>query len=85
MHYLLSEIDNQIHNLYIKRDDISFDIFYKVSMLYYKILQKTLKELENIYYLNILKPRLNEINNLSYILCIIIMTKKWISPFSSLK
>lgn len=76
MYYILSEIDNQINNLYIKQNDISFDTFYKVSELYYKTLQKTLKNLEDIYYKNILKPRFDELNNLSYLLCIIMLLYK---------
>ena len=47
MYYILSEIDNQVNNLYIKKEDVSFDTFYKVSVLYYKTLEKTLKRLEN--------------------------------------
>lgn len=75
MYYMISEIDSLINNLYISQDDISFDTFYKVSMLYYKTLQKTVKSLEDIYYKNILKPRFDELNNLSCLLCIILMTK----------
>ena len=66
MHYLLTNIDKNINNLYSKRHDITFNTFNKVSILFYNILTKTIKDLEDIYYFWILKPELEKqikINN----------------------
>uniref|UniRef100_A0A6C0KUQ1 Uncharacterized protein n=1 Tax=viral metagenome TaxID=1070528 RepID=A0A6C0KUQ1_9ZZZZ len=61
MYYILSNINQIIDNLYNKKDSISFNTFNKLSLLFYKVLTKTVAELNNIYFINILKPELEEI------------------------
>jgi len=63
MDYFLKSIHQILCNLYDKRDEIPFHIFNKISALFYKILKKTLKEMDNVYYEYILLPKLNEVVN----------------------